>query len=707
MSASPKGPRFLRVATLAFLLLPLRLAAADPCDFASSGAVAFPWDQVVACYETVPFHHDDLENILAVIAQDRSFSDLAELYDARSGWVASLSALDDPTTEEDYLGDFAMHNAIKAEHKNLLNSHVTYVAPQCYWNMLIAFVPFDFGVTTRFLEPAEKQIVFIEDASIGSDLYQLATGIDAAELVGMKVVAINGTPALEYFRAFGREQLKRDDNDGSNLSSILNRLDYSLRASAEHAFIPDRGADEYLLESRNGRRFTVTLPWVFAWRGLLSPSLPLTASTEEFIELCMEPFPPLSSAESIESLEKSWRRGDPPNREQSWFVKTKASGPEVTAKDFFEVPPGQVGKHIEVIFPQADGAEVLQYKNHVTAIRLAHTDDWIDEVRAGIEHACQNSERLIIDLRGNGGGGDVAIRWLHQHLFPEEEDLAQAGKIPFRVRNDNAKLNEYLFKVALFQSLAVPMGFPPCVDVLTGQIPLWGPMCWMDLESGEPLPLSDLDWFLSPSITELRAGVPVSLSRQVGHSQLLSRTFPEFDASSCAGRFAGENLIFLTDGTNGSGGYTLPAAFKGEGVIATMGGFVDEPIAMGRARSGSKGQAWLWASVVDFIEGLTGGFISFDEEYVQFERNVTSSMEVWGAYRKDRTTLHFDEPVEADLHLHVWSDSFETHGYVYGRLLEAVDAADRKPVPQSHGSSNPSQHFQLKGLTTAELPKGH
>lgn len=54
-------------------------------------------------------------------------------------------------------------------------------------------------------------------------------------------------------------------------------------------------------------------------------------------------------------------------------------------------------------------------------------------------------------------------------------------------------------------------------------------------------------------------------------------------------------------------------------------------------------------------------------------------MEMWGAYNKNRTTLHFNNPVDYDLRLPVWSDSPGTDGYVYGRLLEAVDAMPDLP----------------------------
>ncbi len=653
--------RILLLFLLITLVFPLR-AAADPCDFTSGGAITFTQEQVFACFESVPFRHDDLENILDVVAQHRSFSDLAELYDARTGWVDRFNALYD----EEFTSDYRMHVALTAEHKSLLNPHVRYRPPRCYHETFVAFVPFDFGVTTRFLKEGEDQIVFIEGAPLAPDLYQFATGIDARELVGMKVVEINGVPALDYFRAFGREQLLLDDNDGVHLNAVMGSLNYSVRFGVNDYF-PERGADFYLLESRNRKRFSVTMPWVFVWRGAVGlPALPLSSSTEEFVEFCMEPFPTAPAAAGLDGF---WHDNGEIDRQRRAFVQERIGGPGVTNKDFFEVPPGLLGKHVEIIEPSTNEAVILQFRNNVTAIRLFNTGSWVDVARAGIEHACQNSDRLILDVRRNGGGNDTVIRWIAHHLFPEE-DLVEVGKVPVRIRNDEAAANEFFYNSAWFESLLVPLGFPPCAVS-------FGPTCFMDLDGGDPLPLEDLDWFLDPSVVEMRAGVPVSLSDQVGLGQHLSGLFPDFDVASCAGRFTGKDLILLTSGTNGSGGYFLPAAFKGKGVIVTTGGFVGEPISMGIARSGPTMSAHTWAWLAAWMEYFSDGLVTFDTQYAQFDRFVFSNMETWGAYRKDdRSILHFDDPVEADLHVDVWSDSFFTEGYVYSRVLEAVDAMD-------------------------------
>lgn len=666
------------------IILPFRAAAQDPCDFASSGSDVFPREQILACFESVPFDRGDLDNILAVISQARSFSDLAEWYDARNNWVEHLAVL----AQQDFPNDFAMHNALIAEHKRFkVVSHVSYDPPACYSDMFAAFVPLDFGATTRFarLSPhdrgadREKQIVFIEDAPEGfREFYQQVTGIDTQEFVGLRVVAINGVPVLDHFRAFGREELQWHDSDGVHLNLVLNQPLYRFRAIPTTS-LPERSADEYLLETRDGERFSVTLPWVFVWSGAAGDPAPaLTASTEEFVALCRTPRPPFSGAQSEADDTPPIEFGkalqlDLEQMPDPQMFAQYAGQPYVGNDDegFFEVPPGQLGKHIEVIIPSTDGAQVLQFRRNVTAIRIDHTrTDWTGVVREGVEHACQNSKRLIIDVRGADGGLDDQTHWLHRHLFPEETDPIEAGKFLARTRNDNDKLNEIYYKSAFLDSLELPQLVPfPCAVGL-------GTRCFLDPDTGEPPPLGQLDWFLNPSFLEERGGVPVSLSRQFALLGFQQNFFDfDFTPASCAGRFKGDDLIFLTDGLNKSGTYILPAAFKGKSVIVTMGGFVDEPMPMGIAAGGVGFDASQWA---DTAAALRSWPVAVDFEYVQFERQVESQMEMWATYRKDRTTLNADNPVKPDLRLHVWSDSPQTDGYVYGRLLKSVDAAARR-----------------------------
>jgi hypothetical protein len=676
----------------------------DPCDFVSSGATAFSHEQVTRCYRQVPFDPAALANIVQVVEQHRSFSDLAEIYDARVHWRQALAAL-----VHEYPNDLAMHDALKHEHQQFRDGHISYVLPACYWTMLAAFVPFDFGSTVSG-SPAE-QIVFIESAPFAS-LYLEATGIDATSLVGQRVVSINGVPVLDYFRQYS-EALKAHEDAGGGLNGVLSAFTYSVALGGPADFVPERAADEYVFESVRGQRTSVTLPWAFIPSAALigASALPLTHSSDEFIQLCQEgppeavappEEPPPSGEQALRALSRKSQTllQDGIDRERQQIIRNLRSTPTPSSPpssvvpstpssssasplqaparpespgarhpegptSYYEVPPERIGQDIEVIVPFTDNAAVLQYAGHVTALQLLDTVGWIDVARQGVDYACEHSDRLIVDLRNNGGGNDTVIRWLHHYLFPERGQLVPAGLLPFRLRNDNPVFDEVLTQSARFAAEYAPgLGVDPCALFLT-------PGCLTDPTTGVPLVAGD-DWFAAPSIVESRAGQPVSLSRYVGLPNIGD---PEFDAASCAGRFQGDDLVFITDGTNASGGYFLPAAFENEGVIVGIGGYVGEPMAMGRARGGATVPGSLWAAIAQALPLLTEGALSFENELVGFTRPVDSQMEMAGIYLKDGRSLHIDHPVNADLHVNVWTNLPGSEGFVYERVLEAVDAA--------------------------------
>lgn len=668
----------------------------DPCDFRASPVPAFSHEQVTACYRRVPFEPADLANIVQLVAQHRSFSDLGEIYDERVHWRQALAALDDPSTEEDYPNDMALHDALKREHQRFRNAHVSYQPPACYWRMLNAVVPLDFGSTRRGAGRFAEQIVFVEGAGL-VELYRQATGIDLGGLIGQRVVSINGVPVLDYFRAY-TEDLKSHEDPGGGLNGVLTAVTYSLRLNGPFDFVPERPADEYVFESVSGERRALQLPWVFVPSSLLLGDLavPLTASTEEFVELCRLGPPEAPPADGEAALSRA-ARGIAPlavDRERQLAVEslratrtTVAPAPAAVAgavpssrrpeqpTSFYEVPPEQLGQGIELIIPLTNNAAVRQYDGHVTALQLLDTVGWIDVARQGIDYACEHSDRLIVDLRNNGGGNDTVIRWLHHYLFPEQGQLVRGGLLPFRVRNDVPALNETLFNWARFMAEYAPeLGVEPCALFLT-------PGCLTDPATGAPL-AAGYDWFAQPSVVEQRAGAQLSLSRFVGLPNIGD---PEFDSASCAGRFQGDDLVFITDGSNASGGYFLPASFVGEGVIVSVGGYVGEPMAMGRARGGATFPGGTWAPVAEAIEQVTEGAIHFEHELASFTRPVGTQMEMLGIYRRNRRQLHLEHPVGADLHVDVWSDLPGSEGFVFQRVLDAVDArASEGPAHPDH-----------------------
>jgi hypothetical protein len=641
---------------------------ADPCDFASSGKATFPYDQVMSCYRSVPFSVASLHNIVDVVAQHRAFSDLGEIYDSRIHWKRALGLLGAVTSPRAYPNDLAMHDAIKRDHKEFRDVHVAYEPPGCYWQMLSAFVPLEFGSLVRQGRGGPEQIIFVEDAPILPDLYQGETGIDARQFIGLRVVSINGVPVLEYFRRYSESQ-KTHEDAGGGLNGVLGDYEYSFRLGGSYDFIPENPEDTYVFESVDGKRQTVKLPWVFS---LASPilgdlALPPSNSSEQFVQMCSQPpAENTSSSSGLTALSDAWgvRQRVDHHRHEAVRRLRSHSRSHGSRAGYFEVAKERLGKGVQEIIPPTNQARVVQVDGHITALQLRDTVGWTDVARQGIEYACTHSDRLIVDVRNNNGGNDTVIRWLHHYLFPETGATVTAGLLPMRLRNDHPTFNEILYNLAQAVSEYLPeIGNDPCAAFLV-------PGCLTDVNNGAALASSRYDWYLHPTQFELRAARLVTLSRQVGLPNVGN---PLFDSASCAGKFADQDLVILTNGTNASGGYFLPAAFKGDAVIVNTGGYLGEPMAMGRARGGATVPGSIWAYAKEQLEAVSSGRIVFKYPIARPDTPFETRMEMLGAYRKDRRTLHIDDPIEADLHVYVWTNQAGSESFVYDRVLRAVD----------------------------------
>jgi hypothetical protein len=643
-------------------------ASTDPCNF-QTGQV-FPYEQVLACYESVPFQHEDLENAIEVVSAWRERSDLRNVYDVRIGWRERLAALDDPATREDYASDFAMQTALSREHKSFFNVHIRYVPPSCYWGMLAAFVPFEFGSTLE--GPARRQIVFVEGTPFLPALYETATGVDARPFVGQRVVSINGVDPLEYFRAYGREAMRLDRNDGLNLSSILTFAAYSVRAGP-FAPIPAAPSDVYVFEDRRGRRVVVEMPWVFAPTGLFAsfgllpgapPQTPLTGSTEAFAARCGRPVPPATEdgsgpAGSLALLARPTPASPLEDlSERRDMVRRMWRPPAGVRGDYFEVPPGQIGKFVGELAPATNGARVLAYKDDATIVRLDDfVQDWSSQVAQGTSHACAHSDRLILDLRGNTGGGAIAVAWLVRHLLPDRTDPF-AYQLVSRMLNVETGWSELATRAGL-----VAASHPPGTCLLGLE-----PGCFVDPFTGQPF--VDVDWF-EDSTFEVRGGVTESLSPPFyfSDSSPLNPPFASPVPIACPGKFEDDRLVVLTNGLSFSAAYFFTERIRDRATVVTAGGYAGEPLVAGAARGG----AGLEHGLFSLLEALLAiPFGPATDPLPPFTREVLTFMELLGVYRPDRGGLEIEGEPVGDLHVDVWSDSREADGYVYGRVLQAV-----------------------------------
>jgi len=135
--------------------------------------------------------------------------------------------------------------------------------------------------------------------------------------------------------------------------------------------------------------------------------------------------------------------------------------------EFAEVPPEKLNQDITEILPLSDGA-------HTVAIQLRSDflQNWDDEFAAGATYACEHADRLIVDLRDNGGGfvsrGQRMARYLN----------ATAPAVPdavfgFRQLARSPALNE----LRRLSEPLVSLGFDPCTSGYEAA-------CYLKLPSG-------------------------------------------------------------------------------------------------------------------------------------------------------------------------------------------------------------------------------
>ncbi|WP_239490946.1 S41 family peptidase [Luteitalea sp. TBR-22] len=637
----------------------------DPCNFAD-GSAAFSYERVMSCYERVPFNPADLANAVAFLGASRERSDLREVFQARYGWREELSALASRTFDNDH--DFQL--ALVDNHKKFYNPHWRYRRPYCYTAYLGAFIPFDFGstVTTVRKGGRPEQIVFIESAAYLPDLYRQFTGIDPEAYVGARVVSINGTPALEYFRQYALGTFRFDEDASQGLNEILQNAAYSIRTSVTHDVPPDRPADTFVLETRTGRRLTVEIPWVFAPReafGVWQWPLDWVFSTEEFRAQCSwisetawisGDFGAASGSIGASSRGDAFRRGAAQFRDELMEKREMAARLDREyhgrRADYFEVAPGLARQPLQVIVPKSDGAAAYQLGGRTTVIRLDDfVQDWRDEVVAATANACQNSDRLVFDMRNNGGGYVDSMSWLVSHVLPDRTRLKDRG-LGGRFLASNPGRNEL---VSRMEDWSAANGSDCSFGYEGG--------CMVDPATEQPLAAG---WYTQGNETEERGG----------QSELLTQRFLFRDWQgmaepiACPGKFSGENLIIYSNGTGASAGYFWPALMRPDATIVTSGGFLGQPPVLGIARGGA---VWGMNDFEAYIEQyLEYFFVPASNPLPYLIRWADSFMEQPGPYMRGESSLYVDDPARGDLHIDVWSDSPRTDSFVYGRLLEAV-----------------------------------
>jgi len=612
-----------------------------------------------------------------VIGAYRERSSIREIYDQRMDWRASLQTLGSQTFTNDY--EFQL--AVVMNHKEFDNPHFRYQRPMCYAGMLTAFVPFEFGST---LTNDLGQIIFVEATPYLAAEYQTATGIDVTQFIGQRVVSINGVETLDYFRQFGQTQVRKDENDGLNLSEILTNSEYTLRLDTRYDFTPQNGFDSYVFEDTDGNTTNIQIPWLFAPRSLFSSGDSLTTSTNEFVTRCTAPGPASVQSRTtdknrtLEQVSKNLLNppGDPNRLEKAQVISRhmQQAPRRGIATDFFEVPPDQLGQFVDELVPWSNSAKVLNLpSDNTTVIRLANfQSDWQEQVRSGSEHACSNSENLILDLRGNGGGQPTHATWLIRHLFPDATSPSVSRWVQSIVNEPGVQ--ELAYRSSVFVANEI------------GEFVCWvgyDAACYTDAATGQQLSnVDDQNWVLDQLRYEERAGVKEPLTRKFWLNEAFNNgynfDFTGYDSISCPGKFKDDKLILLTNGLSISAAYFFTESIRDRVTIVTIGGYENEPLVSGGARGGG---IFSQRGVSDAEQ-----FFAYDyhipfgapiDPLPEFSRDVNTFAEMGGAiYRANGIELHVNNVPYGDIQIPLWSDSPETDGYVYRQVLSSVAASD-------------------------------
>ncbi len=640
----------------------------DPCDFTS--AFSFGYDQVLACYRSVPFCPDPKNpatcdrdaQVAHLRAAIEGFSDLREIYDPVAHWRQKLDA----AAKAHFKGDYDLFLAMADVQASFRDPHWSYQGPACFEQTVFAMLPIEFGSMVTRVDGAEQQIIYLRDPfSFFSDAYFAATGIDVTPFTGQRVVSINGEPTLQFFRHWAREGLRKDVDDGVNLMEIFEDEGYTLRTGSFNAF-PESRSISVVLETRAGARTRVELPWAFIPFTEFGYPGPPPASSAEFQALCFQPAA-LPAAAAAKSLKPTRRApGEPAAfderlvQRRAWIGALAAQHPATSVAkpqpaDFVEVPPDKQNVDITEILPLQDGARTVAYTEDTVAIQLRSDfiQDWDDEFAAGATYACDHADRLIVDLRDNGGGyvsrGQRMARYLN----------AMAPAVPnsvygFRELATSPALND-LRRIS--ESL-VSLGFESCWMGYEAA-------CRLKMPSGQAL--NDPSWYTHVAF-EHRGNAVEALTPLITFGTIVP---PEDRVIPCSGKFTGKNLILLLNGQNGSMGFFAPELLEGVGTLVVNGGFANEPMFAGSARGGPVFYTSQFQDDADYLTEVTG--VPMKYRLPDLPRPVAFRIEAEAFYKSDLKHLYVDNPPYGDLQVPFWSASHATDGAAYRAVVSAVE----------------------------------
>lgn len=646
------------------------VAADDPCNFANG--LGFMPEQVMACYHSVPFDAARAGQMAHSLAVIEELSGLANTYkntDLPVNIHANMPQMIREMKVKKYTDDYAFHEDLKLMFKRFHNAHWNYIMPLAYHH-LTPYMPLILGST---LENGH-QIVYVKGNYIAPKLYQNVSGIDTSNYIGQRIVSIDGVDAVQYLTKFANRNVAYFSYPSNNFAEIIQRQQFSLPGISRDP-MPQNLSPTFVFQNKQGERSKVKLPFIFVpkeklYGGISPVYADLSTNTSEFIKDATAPWQATDyfvqnglltlDGEFTDAMTLQ-RLGDEElmarNKMQAYWkhkaLERKSALPEDVV--YHDIQPTAEDLSFSVIEDNLNEEDVMYGKlgDDITVIKVTgftplHFDKFIETLNHAMQHACDNSSKIILDFSRNGGGAVHLTQYLIGLIDSEQSD---ANTFVHRFLQPDESKRPILAGFLRAGDLMSPPYTP-------------APLCMTGIEPGcyHRLTGSRLEhWQDAQNGTvEVRGGVKTDMTAKMYMSGLETNDFhsiPQY----CNGKFGKKDIIMITDGTACSGGFFAQAFLLDKATSVAYNGLVNRKMNVGHAHGGPVHHYNMFAYDDLLYHGIDSAYpgIIPDEVF-----NLMASM-----------TLPEVTPVRSDFR-------FEFHGGFYDKNDKNKLTAVKEYVPQ-------------------------
>eukprot|EP00767_Chilomastix_cuspidata_P001052 gnl/Chilomastix_cuspidata/1316.p1 GENE.gnl/Chilomastix_cuspidata/1316~~gnl/Chilomastix_cuspidata/1316.p1 ORF type:complete len:782 (+),score=356.64 gnl/Chilomastix_cuspidata/1316:50-2395(+) len=413
---------------LLFFLFVSLLFAREACDF--SGMVILSRDDIEECFRTIPLTDTVRSQILdnvAIYAQMSGFYDdlqnpPAPFEDLAIDLVAEVNKLYD----NDYTYEYELHHDLISLFKRPKDPHQVYVSPSCF-RMFEGMLPWT--VTGAIDAGGSTQYVFAPYTDDVKNSYLANGGVDYSEYEGLVVAQINGVDTYDFLVEFGNEHQYVSKFQTTRLNMALKE---ELAFQSLTYGFPYSDWMNFTLEQGDGTTVVVPLAYFYV-------ESYVTSSNADFETYCpLEDY--LQASTALERLAAGPEPSGSPAFRAIWRMqaerklrdytlrrlaresgvaseprRTKASG--ALGGDLTEIFRTEEGEYSASIYTMNNGTKV-----GVMWIGSMSPDFGLDLIYPLLkEFRDAGIEKLIIDVRGNGGGyvflGNQLAWWLNYEII--------------------------------------------------------------------------------------------------------------------------------------------------------------------------------------------------------------------------------------------------------------------------------------------------